>query len=304
MRKKYLFGFYFCFTIGVCSGQEKIIDLWEKKIPNHQNTNETEIWETKNVKQIKNVQKPSIEVFLPSKNYASGKAILICPGGGYGSISYDWEGTEVAKWLNSKGIAAFVLKYRLPQSKSIIIPYKAPLQDAKRAIRIIRHNAEIWNIETDQIGVIGFSAGGHLAATLGTQYASANSISDEISSISAKPNFMALLYPVITMKLPYTHQGSRNNLLGTSPKQELVDFYSNELQINQNTPPTFIVHSTDDRVVPVENSLLFYQGLKNANIPSELHIYSKGGHGFGLAIQQSHIKTWTDRFTDWIQSLE
>ncbi len=301
-----IYWFVLSFLSSVIFGfsQENTIPLWEEKIPNYRKTNETEIREITDIIKIKNVQQPSITVYLPSKNNANKKAILICPGGGYGSLAYDWEGTEIAKWLNSKGIAAFVLKYRLPQSKSVVTPHETPLQDAKRAIRLIRYHAKKWNIEQNQIGVMGFSAGGHLASTLGTHYESKNSSSDNINNISTRPDFMALIYPVITMKLSETHLGSRENLLGKSPKKELVDFYSNEQHINTNTPPTFMVHATDDSVVSVENSLLFYQGLKNAKVYSEMHIYPKGGHGFALAIGRGHLQTWTDRFYEWIQSLD
>ncbi|WP_282080992.1 alpha/beta hydrolase [Aquimarina algiphila] len=303
MKTCFCFCLLFLSTIIICSGQENIVELWEGKIPNQKETDEVEIRKNENIVSIKNVQKPTLEIYLPSKNNTTGKGIVICPGGGYGSLAYDWEGTEIAKWLNSKGIAAFVLKYRLPQSKSIIIANEAPLQDAQRAIRLVRHHAKKWNVSPEQIGIMGFSAGGHLASTLGTHFDNKTSQVDAIDSISARPNFMVLMYPVITMKLPYTHQGSRDNLLGTSPKQELIDFYSNELHVTQNTPPTFIVHATDDKAVPVENSLLFYQGLKDAGVYSEMHIYPKGGHGFALAIGRGHLQTWNDRLHDWIQNL-
>ena len=287
----------------MCFSQETI-HLWSGKIPNHQETDEVETQENGDILWIENVQEPTLEIYLPTKKNATGKALVICPGGGYQGLAYDWEGTDIAKWLNSKGIAAFVLKYRLPKSNSIILGRKAPLQDAQRAIRLVRHNSEKWNVSKNQIGIMGFSAGGHLASTLGTHYNDGkNSLTSTIDSLSARPDFMVLIYPVITMRSSYTHEGSRNNLLGENPEQELIDFYSNELHVNKNTPPTFIVHSTDDKAVSVINSILFYQALEKEEIYSEMHIYPEGGHGFALAIGQGHLQTWIDRLSEWIESL-
>jgi acetyl esterase/lipase len=245
-----------------------------------------------------------LKFILHQKKNSTGKAMVICPGGGYAGLAYDWEGTAIAKWLNSKGINAFVLKYRLPKSNSIFLEPKVPLQDAQRAIRLIRHHSEKWNVLKNQIGIMGFSAGGHLASTLGSHYNDGeNSLTSTIDSLSARPDFMVLIYPLITMQASYTHIGSRNNLLGENPKQELIDFYSNELHVNKNTPPTFIVHATDDKIVSEMNSILFYRALKKEEIYSEMHIYPKGGHGFALAIGKGHLQTWTDRFSEWIESL-
>lgn len=291
-------------TINMCFSQE-VIPLWSDNIPNHQKSNEVETQEKGDILWVENVQEPTLEIYLPTKRNATGKAMVICPGGGYAGLAYDWEGTDIAKWLNAKGIAAFVLKYRLPKSKAIILGHKAPLQDAQRAIRLVRHHSEKWNVRKNQIGIMGFSAGGHLASTLGTHYkADKNALASAIDTLSARPDFMVLVYPVITMKSAYTHQGSRNNLLGSKPEQELIDFYSNELHVDKNTPPTFIVHATDDDAVSVTNSLLFYQALEKEKIYSEMHIYPKGGHGFGLAIGHGHLETWVDRLSDWIESLK
>jgi dipeptidyl aminopeptidase/acylaminoacyl peptidase len=169
---------------------------------------------------------------------------------------------------------------------------------------MVRHQAEKWNLSKKKIGIIGFSAGGHLVSTVGTHF-NHNQTSNTagIDSVSARPDFMALVYPVITMKDPYTHKGSRKNLLGENPDQGLLDYYSNELQVTQDTPPTFLVHSSDDKSVPVENSLLFYQALKEKGISAEMHIYPQGGHGYSLAIEKGHLQKWPDRLYDWIQSL-
>lgn len=292
-------------TLNIVIGQENTMALWSGKVPNHQETDEVEIHKYEDILRISYVQEPSLEVYLPSKKNATGQAMVICPGGGYQILSYDWEGTDVAKWLNSKGIAAFVLKYRLPNSKSVITRYKAPLQDAQRAMRLVRHNAGKWNISKDQIGIMGFSAGGHLASTLGTHYdENQDLLTDDIDSLSARPDFMVLIYPVITMNPKYMHGGSKNNLLGENPDQELVDHYSNELQVNKNTPPTFLVHSSDDKSVPVMNSILFYEALVKEAVYSEMHIYPEGGHGYGLALGMDYLQTWTDRLADWLEALK
>jgi acetyl esterase/lipase len=293
------------FTI-TSSAQEKIVPLWPAgKVPNYQKTNETEKRESGDILTVSYVQQPDIAVFLPAKKNATGQAIVVCPGGGYGVLAYDWEGTDIAKWLNSKGIAAIVLKYRLPNSKSNVVPYQSPLMDAKRAMRLVRAKAGQWNIKKDKVGVMGFSAGGHLASTLGTHFDEGNpAAADSVERFSSRPDFMVLVYPVITMTKKFMHEGSRNNLIGNHPDEALAKNFSNELQVTKNTPPTFLVHATDDDAVPVENSLVFYQALKDQGVPAEMHIYPTGGHGFGLAIGQYYLQTWTDRCIDWLRGLK
>jgi len=290
--------------LGKLHAQNEVINLW-KNIPNSIETSEKESIEKGNIIKIFKVKNPTLEIYTPSKRNATDKAIIICPGGGYGMLAYDWEGTEIAKWFNSKGITAFILKYRLPDSKSLKTPYKAPLQDAQRAIRWVRSNAVNFKINPNKIGIIGFSAGGHLAATLGTQFNTKNEFKEEsLDIISARPDFMALIYPVITMKDDYTHKGSRNKLLSKNPTKELIEQYSNELQVTKNTPPTFLVHSSNDNAVPVENSLQFYKALNDKNIPVEMHIYPTGKHGYSLAIhQKGYLHTWVDRLYDWIDNI-
>ena len=284
--------------------QYDIIPLWNGDIPNSQKSDEQELVESTDSKRIYTVQTPTLEVYLPTKRNATGQAVIICPGGGYHYLTYDFEGTDIAKWFNSKGITAFVLKYRLPGSKSIKVSYQAPLQDAQRAIRIVRSQAKKWHVNPNKIGVIGFSAGGHLASTLGTQFDKPNTFKETaIDTISARPDFMALIYPVVTMKMDYTHKGSRTNLLGDNPSEDLVNKYSNELQVTKNTPPTFIVHAEDDNSVPVENSLQLYKALKDKGIKTEMHLYPYGGHGFGSALGKGRLEKWPDRLYDWLQSL-
>jgi acetyl esterase/lipase len=293
------------FQTNFVMSQETTFPLWPSgKVPNYQKTDEIEKRDTSETIHISRVQFPDMTVYMPAKRNATGQAVIICPGGGYVNLSYDWEGTDVAKLLNSKGITAIVLKYRLPNSKSNIIPNLSPLMDAKRAIRMTRFYATKWNIKKDKVGIMGFSAGGHLASTLGTHFDNGDpKATDSIEQLSSRPDFMILIYPVISMSKNIMHAGSRNSLIGNHPTDELAKLYSNELQVTKETPPTFLVHATDDKSVPVENSLLFYQALKDNNVPAEMHIYPKGGHGFGLALGKGYLETWTDRLIDWLRGL-
>ena len=293
---------YFVILIGF--SQNEIIPLWNGDIPNSQKSEDKEVILSTDATRISLVQTPTLEVFLPTKKSNTGRAVIICPGGGYHNVVYDWEGTDIAKWFNSKGIAAFVLKYRLPNTKSVKVSYEAPLQDAQRALRIVRSQSDKWQINPNKIGIMGFSAGGHVASTLGTQFNNPNKFKETtIDSIFARPDFMILVYPVVTMKLDYTHKGSRLSLLGEHPSEALINQYSNELQVTQNTPPTFIVHSGDDTAVPVENSLNLYKALKDKGVKTEMHIYPEGGHGYSLALGKGYLQTWTDRLYAWLQSL-
>jgi len=283
-----------------------ILPLWKDYIPNQLPNHKEEVESLKDpgLLWIENVQDPSIEVFLPAKANANGKAVLICPGGGYEGLAYDWEGTDIAKLLNSKGIAGIVLKYRLPDPESFMNHSTIPLQDAQRAMRIIHYHAKEWNIEEDKIGVMGFSAGGHLASTLGTHFTKKTTLQpDATDLLNARPDFMILIYPVISMDKSITHEGSRNALLGVNPSQKLINDYSNELHVKENTPPTFLLHATDDDDVPVENSIKFYKALKEKKITVEMHVYPNGGHGFSLALNNKHLNTWPQRLFDWLQIL-
>lgn len=283
--------------------QDCVIPLWSDGIPNHQECGEKDVLNS-NAKHVHYavVTNPDISVYLPSdKTKSSDKAVLIIPGGAYQVVVHEWEGSDIAKMFNEHGITAFVLKYRLPHNKSNIIRYKSPLLDAERAMRIIRSNAEKWNI--NKIGVMGFSAGGHLASTLGTHFDLEQDYkTDKIDSLSARPDFMILMYPVITMDSSFTHMGSRINLLGENPSRELISCYSNEKQVTNNTPPTFIVHSSDDEAVPVENSIEFYSALQKNGIKAEMHIYQYGGHGFALAKEKGYLETWKNLCIAWIEN--
>lgn len=306
MKKLCLLSLLFLIQLNLINGQSNVIPLWPDGIPNSRESDQTEIIDQDDYTWIEQVNEPTLEVFLPPKRIATGQGVVICPGGGYRGVAYDIEGTEIAKFLNTKGIAGFVLKYRMPGAESVVVRNEAPLQDAKRALRTVRANAEQWNLSEDKIGVMGFSAGGHLASTLGTHYDHEDTFEplDHIDSLNARPDFMILVYPVITMKDSYTHQGSKNNLLGENPDEKMIEYYSNETQITPKTPPTFLVHASDDEGVPVENSLMFYQALKENGVSAEMHIYPEGGHGFNLGLGRGHLEDWTDRLYDWLQYVD
>ena len=258
------------------------IPLWENGAPNAAGKEAIDI--------------PTITLYPASKETTTGSAIIVFPGGGYSHLSEIKEGSDVAKWLNSLGIAAFVVKYRLGMK------YHQPNQllDAARAIRIVRGRAKEWNIDANRIGILGFSAGGHLASTLGTHFdAGKPDAKDEVERVSSRPDLMILLYPVITMG-EFTHNGSKLNLLGENPTTEMIKQYSNELQVTKDTPPTFIAHSTADPAVPIENSLMFAESLRKAKVPFELHFYEQGPHGFGLAPTNPILASWTGRCADWL----
>jgi len=234
---------------------------------------------------LMNISEPRILAFPVAKEKANGTAVLICPGGGYSGVAFRHEGSDFAKWFNKLGVSAFVLYYRIPNGHSSI-----PLTDAQTALAIIHKRANEWNIDKNKIGIMGFSAGGHLASTVGTHF----------ETKDQRPAFMILGYPVVTMDSTLTHRGSRNNLLGKKPSDELAKLYSNELQVTKKTPPTFIVHATDDKTVPVKNSIQLYQALKEKKIEAELDTFAVGGHGFGMRKRNIPVDNWTDLLKSWM----
>ena len=241
---------------------------------------------------------PILTPYLPPAGTANGTAVVIFPGGGYQHLSMQKEGSDVANWLAGAGVTTFVVRYRLGPK------YRHPtmLGDAQRAIRTVRARAAEWNVDPRRLGVIGFSAGGHLASTAGTHFDAGNASSaDAIERVSSRPDFLLLIYPVITMRDSVTHGGSRLNLLGREPAPELVRLLSNEMQVTRETPPTFLVHSTDDRTVPVQNSLLFYDALKRNGVQAEMHVFEYGGHGFGLAPKDPVLSAWTTICESWMR---
>lgn len=290
--------------VGQVYTQDSIIPLWPKdRIPNRIVSGEVEEHKDNGILRISTVQEPSIEVYLPSKSNATGEAVLIFPGGGYEILAYDWEGTDIAKFLNGKGIAGIVVKYRLPSDISQKNKHEVPLIDAQRAMRLVRSNAALFHLDTKKIGILGFSAGGHLASTLGTQFEEKVYLPlDAIDNENARPDFMVLGYPVITFG-DKTHKGSKKNLIGEKPTQKMVDRYSSEKNVTQHTPPTFLFHASDDTGVTVENSLLFYSALNEKGVSATLFVYPNGGHGFSLALKDPFLKGWSDQMVQWINNL-
>ena len=239
---------------------------------------------------------PTITPYLAPKENSTGAAVVVLPGGGYTRLSDVKEGSDIAKWLNTLGISAFVVKYRLGPR------YNQPNQllDAARAMRTVRSKAKEWGVDANRIAILGFSAGGHLASTLGTHFdAGKPDAKDEIDRVSSRPDAMILLYPVITMG-EFTHAGSKKYLLGENPTPELIKLYSNELQVTKDTPPTFIFHTMTDATVPVENAMLFASALRKNGVPFEFHLYEQGPHGVGLAPTNPYLASWAARCADWL----
>ena len=306
MKKAFTSLLLFLFVECMISfGQDYRLPLYTGAIPNSKNTGATEKIEKKDIILISNVQTPDIAVYLPSPRFATGQAVIICPGGGYWVLAYDLEGTDIARYFNSIGVAAVVLKYRLPTYGNCIEPHKAPLMDAQRAMRLVRHNAAKWSINPEKIGIMGFSAGGHLASTLGTHFDYGNKeATDSVERQSCRPDFMILMYPVISFTDSSVHSGSAEALLGKNPDKDLLVYYSSELQVKENTPPAFFALADNDDGVPAENSLLMYAALRKKKIPAELHILSEGKHGFGLGLNNEHVASWTTNLKLWMNSLD
>jgi len=242
-----------------------------------------------NTVKLSKEEAPTLTLYLPIKEKATGTAILVIPGGAYGFLAFEEEGIAIAKAFTEKGIAAFVLKYRLPKRETMQDKSYGPLMDAQQAMKVIRSNAVNWNLNPAKVGVIGYSAGGHLASTLGTHFS--KSYIPNKDNLSLRPDFMILVYPVISMNDQLTHIGSKINLLGMEPSKEKVDLFSNELQVSKETPPTYLTHCGDDQVVDVNNSIVFYQALQKNGVDAELHLFPKGNHGF---TQRLPVSEWME----------
>ena len=243
--------------------------------------------------------KPTLTISLPPADQATGAAVVICPGGGYGHLAMGHEGIDIGQWFNSFGVAAFVLKYRHHGSG---YRHPAPLEDAQRAIRTVRARAAEWKVDPQRLGILGFSAGGHLASSAGTHFDQGKIAAvDPIERVGCRPDFLILCYPVISLTTPFTHQGSKQNLLGENPDPKLVESLSSELQVTPETPPTFLFHTDADAGVAAENSVLFYLALRKAKVPAEMHLYEKGPHGVGLARNLPGVSSWPDRCVDWMR---
>jgi len=286
------------------NAQTQTVKLWPDGIPGSKNDPayvENIVTTDGRVTRANNVVTPDLTVFLPDPAKANGAAVLICPGGGYGNLAFDHEGNAIARWLNDNGIAGIILKYRLPSDRIMIDKTIGPLQDAQEAMRVIRRNAAGWKIDPKKVGVIGFSAGGHLASTISTHYA--DKVYDVKDNTSARPDFSLLIYPVVSMDTTITHRGTRNNLIGPDPAEKNVNRFSNEKQITGDTPPAFLVHSSDDNAVPVMNSIGYYLGLQKNKIPTELHIFQKGGHGYGLSPNGGTESSWPGLCITWLKAM-
>ena len=246
------------------------------------------------------VDKPKVTVYRAPKGKANGAAVVVCPGGGYVVVASDHEGKQVAEWLNGLGVTAFVLQYRLGPRYH----HPAPLQDAQRALRLVRARAGEWGVDPARVGILGFSAGGHLASTAGTHFDRGQPDAiDPVERQGSRPDFLILGYPVISLTHPSVHKGSRDNLLGTDPDPKLLEFLSNETQVTALTPPTFLFHTDEDTGVPAEHSLLFYEALRRAKVPAELHVFVKGPHGVGLAPKDPTLSVWPGLCAAWMEAM-
>ena len=275
---------------------QKVIEIWPEGIPDKKADIPAERFDNG---RAYSVNTPTLTVFpLSSPGRGGSSAVIICPGGGYDHLSVENEGNAVAKWANSIGVTAFVLRYRL-----IEYGHPAPLRDVLRAIRLVRSRAKEFGVNPEHIGVLGASAGGHLAACAATLYdAPEGRTGAELDKVSGRPDFAVLLYAVVSMKEPYVHQGSRKALLGANPSPELLDHLSPELQVTKDCPPVFIVHTEEDRAVSDFNSIQFYQALHKARVPVEMHLYEKGPHGFGMRKDLGQTSEWPKRCEEWMRS--
>ncbi|MGC4039196.1 MAG: alpha/beta hydrolase [Chitinophagaceae bacterium] len=285
--------------ISMVTSAQQTIPLYSNEIPNSKPVKDEEYSDTSNgVLIIHKITRPTITIYPAPKETANGTAVIIYPGGGYWIVAAGHEGADVAKEFNKIGVTAFVVKYRIPDDTTMINKEIGPLQDAQRAIQYVRENADQWNISKTKIGILGFSAGGHLASTAGTHFNKA--YIDNPKNTSLRPDFMILCYPVISFTDSIGHIGSRDQLLGKNPSQEKIREYSNELQVTKETPPTFLMHAKNDDGVNVKNTLLFAKALSANRINNSRYIYEKGGHGFGLINPTSKIR-WMNKVKVWMK---
>jgi len=295
IRLFYLLSMHFV-TIELIMAQE--IPLYSGSIPNSiKAANEEYADSSRGILIVHKVSVPTLTIFLPSKEKSTGAAVVICPGGGYGILAAGHEGFDVAKKLNELGVAAFVLKYRIPDNKVMIEKELGPFQDAQKALEIVRKNARKWNVDPKRVGIMGFSAGGHLAATVGTN---PSLVAGRRIKKTARPDFMILIYPVISFTDSVGHIGSRNQLLGKNPPHPKVILFSNELQVTDKTPPAFLVHAKDDDGVSYKNSMLYHKALQQHGISTDIYLFEKGGHGFGMNNPLSAVQ-WMDKLMDWLK---
>jgi acetyl esterase/lipase len=295
MKRKIFFILLTMATLQITVAQN-VIKLWPNGAPGNNECPQPE--ETFNGKMVRFVSEPTLTIYLPEKDKNTGAAIVICPGGGYGIEAMDHEGYQYAEYLQSKGVAGIVLKYRLPYGH-----HEIPLIDAQYALRTVRYNAAAWCINPDKIGISGFSAGGHLASTAATHFDKGKSDAvNPVEKVSCRPDFAVLVYPVITFNELWGHMGSRENLIGKNHDLKLIRYFSNELQVTSETPPAFLILADDDKGVPPRNSIEFYTALKEKGVSAELHIFREGGHGFGMNKTDKPHDLWPQMLIDWMKA--
>jgi acetyl esterase/lipase len=275
------------FLCGLAAAQPKVELLWPDGAPGAKGQAEGD--------------KPTLTIYLPPQDKATGAAVVICPGGGYGHLAMDHEGHQIGQWLNSFGVAGFIVSYR-HRNSGAGYGHPAPIQDAQRAIQTVRSRAKEWGVDPNRIGILGFSAGGHLASTAATHFnESFVEPRDAIDRVSRRPDFAVLVYPVITFTDPFTHVGSRTNLLGANAEPAMIEKFSNEKQVTPQTPPTFLFHTWEDTAVPAENSIMFYLALRQAKVPAEMHIFLKSQHGIGLGQKSGAASAWPGLCQKWME---
>jgi acetyl esterase/lipase len=291
---KSLFLFFTMTVASLAAAESNVIPLWPEGVPGAKPNQSPEVSDNAHTS---NVSEPTLTFYSPAVDRPNGTAVIICPGGGYTNLSIEREGVQYANWLSTLGVTSFVLKYRLKE-----FGHPAPLQDVLRAIRIARSRAAEFKINPDRIGVMGSSAGGHLAASAGTLFAhAAGKTGAPLDAINARPDFLILMYPVITLDDPAAHAGSRKALLGANPTPELLKLMSVEKQVTAATPPTLLIHTQEDHAVPVENSILFYQALTRAGVPAEMYLFEHGSHGMGMKAEFGTASSWPARAEEWLR---
>jgi len=304
MNKSCIFFYFFLLwlSFNMVQAQDQTLKLWPGSVPDAIEDPEYKmdtIYGKDSTPRLIKVTDPTLEVYLAPEEKSTGMAVIVCPGGGYHFLAVSHEGHDVAAWLNDNGITGIILNYRLPDDAVMKDKNIGPLQDTQEAIRIVRRNSKAWKIDPGLIGILGFSAGGHLASTVSTQYD--NIVYLPSDETSARPDFSILIYPVISLDTVIGHAGSRNNLLGNDPSPEMIRKFSNDKQVREVTPPAFLVHSVDDGSVDPENSIRYLNALRKYNIPCELHLYEGGGHGYGLGRKAGTESAWPDACIRWLR---
>ncbi|MBI9057327.1 MAG: alpha/beta hydrolase [Labilibaculum sp.] len=300
MKKNKLVLYLLFLIVNIGYAQDRTIKVWDNNAPDISNSPRKEIMKKDAFGNliVYNISEAELYVYLPDEKKRTGAAVIVCPGGGYGIEAIDHEGHAYAKFLKDNGIVGVVLKYRLPYGMSSV-----PISDGLQAVRLVRSKAKEWHVDANKIGIAGFSAGGHLASTIGAKWdLGQRDSNDVIKKLSSRPDFMLLFYPVISFKEDIGHMGTRTNLIGETHSWQKIKQYCNELKVTKETPPTFLLHCHDDILVSSINSIEYYKALRNAKVDCEMHIYPKGGHGFGMNIQDLSVDVWPKLSVKWIEA--